>query len=113
MEGPAGIMSGGAPTPAPQSFYPPGTATSTFGTFAAGAGAAGAAGLGAEASRRNQDAVEDMEDPFADPVWNTNDSPVRGGGTTQPLLGPWGNTGSPQRPGTRGSGMSRFREDVV
>jgi hypothetical protein len=103
------MMSASAPSPAPQAFYPTGTAASTFGTFAVGAAAAGVAA--AAAGRRNQDAVEEMEDPFADPVWNVNDSPVRSGGTSQPLLGGW--AGSPQRPGTRGSGMSRFREDVV
>jgi len=121
MEGPSSLVPGASPTPAPSSFYPSGTPSNaaSFGTFGSplvGAGAAaGAAGAATAANRRSRmPAVGEEEDPFADqnpfadPVWN-NDTPVRG--ITSPLLG--SNPGSPQRPGTRGSGFSRFREDVT
>jgi len=120
MEGPSSLVPGASPTPAPSSFYPSGAPSNagSFGTFGSplvGAGAAagaGAAGIAAANRRSRMPDVKEEEDPFADqnpfadPVWN-NDTPVRG--ITSPLLG---NTGSPQRPGTRGSGFSRFIEDV-
>lgn len=124
MEGPSSIVPGASPTPAPSSFYPSGAPSNagSFGTFGSplvgagvAAGAAGAATAATAANKRSRlpDLREEDDpfadqNPFADPVWN-NDTPVRG--ITSPLLG--SNPGSPQRPGTRGSGFSRFREDVT
>lgn len=124
MEGPASLVPGASPTPAPSSFYPSGAPSNagSFGTFgsplvgadaaAAGVGAVGATAAAANRRSRLPDVSEEDpfadQNPFADPVWN-NDTPVRG--PTSPLLG--ANMGSPQRPSTRGSGFSRFREDIT
>ena len=108
IEGPTTRFSG-TPTPAPSSFYPSGApSASSFGTFGSpllGATAGAGAGFAAAST-----IPEEPEDPFADPMWN-DDSPVRPGQVNSPLLG--SQMGSPQRPGTRGSAMSKFTEDVL